>query len=292
MKTPNEITLWHDAKALEEIKKIYAKDLNENEFKVFLNIGKVTNLNPFLREIWAVKYGNNAASIFIGRDGYRKSAQAHHDYDYHIADAVYSNDSFEINDAIPKHSYSFRAGRGELVGAYCLVKRKGSSKPNYVFVELKEYSTGKSLWATKPSTMIKKVAEAQGLRMTFQELFAGTYDESENWNDGKVNKETGEITEKKPSIREIKGISKDQVIEITDLFIRVIKNEDPEAQKKIITENLKKMYKVEAISQLSLKQAENLIPRLQKRLKEKTKSVEAVEVVQKTFPGAIEVNES
>lgn len=48
---------------------------------------------------------------------------------------------------------------------------------------MSEYNTGRSVWAQKPSTMIKKVAEAQVLRMTFQELFAGTYDESEQWDD-------------------------------------------------------------------------------------------------------------
>ncbi len=39
------------------------------------------------------------------------------------------------------------------------------------------------VWVGKPATMIKKVAEAQGLRASFQELFAGTYEESENWKD-------------------------------------------------------------------------------------------------------------
>ena len=36
--------------------------------------------------------------------------------------------------------------------------------------------------------MIKKVAEAQGLRGSFQELFAGTYEESENWEADKPKK--------------------------------------------------------------------------------------------------------
>lgn len=52
---------------------------------------------------------------------------------------------------------------------------------------LTEYATGKSLWVTKPETMIKKVAEAQVLRMTFVEEFNGTYDESEEWDDKKIS---------------------------------------------------------------------------------------------------------
>lgn len=176
-----QLQIWTDAKALAEVKKIYAPALSENEWKVFYGIGKSTGLNPFLREIWAVKYGNAPASIFIGRDGYRKVAQSNPAYDYHIADAVYANDSFTVEGGEAKHLYNVK-DRGQLVGAYCIVQRKGSSKPVFTYVDLKEYTTGKSVWQSKPATMIKKVAEAQGLRMAFQALFAGTYEESEDWN--------------------------------------------------------------------------------------------------------------
>lgn len=178
-----EVSVWDKQGAIQEIKKIYGKDLSDGEFTTLVEIGKATNLNPFLREIWAVKYGNSAANIFIGRDGYRKRAQADADYDYHLVDAVYEKDEFKVTNGEIEHSYGL-TDRGKLVGAYCNVKRKSSSKPIYVFVDIKEYSTGKSLWnpqSGKPATMIKKVAEAQALRMAFQGLFGGTYDESENW---------------------------------------------------------------------------------------------------------------
>ena len=118
------------------------------------------------------------ATVFIGRDGYRKGAQGHGEYDYHQCDAVYENDIFEVQDGIVRHAYKLTQ-RGALIGAYCIAKRKTSSKPMYVFVELREYSTGKSIWSSKPATMIKKVAESQCLRACFQELFGGTYGEEE-----------------------------------------------------------------------------------------------------------------
>lgn len=175
----NAIQLWSDPSKTAEIKKLFAPTLTDTEFQIFMGIGKATKTNPFLKEIWAVKYGGKQASIFIGRDGYRKSAQAHEDYDYHIADAVYSLDKFTVKNGEIEHEYTF-PDRGVLVGAYCTVKRKSSSKPSFVYVDLKEYKgSDGSLWSSKPATMIKKVAEAQALRMTFQELFSGTYDESE-----------------------------------------------------------------------------------------------------------------
>lgn len=175
-------SIWEEPSSLDEIKQIYASNLSDGEWKTFVGIGKATNLNPFLREIWCVKYNNKVASIFIGRDGYRKNAQSHKDYDGHFVDAVYSEDDYRIDplDLSIHHAYNVKK-RGDVCGAYCLVYRKSISRPSYVYVDFKEYSTNMGLWTSKPATMIKKVAEAQALRMAFQELFAGTYDEVEQW---------------------------------------------------------------------------------------------------------------
>lgn len=184
------MNIWESSDDLKQIKEIYGKSLSAGEFNTLVQMGRATGLNPFLKEIWAVKYGDNPAQIFIGRDGYRKSAQRHPLYDYHVADAVYSADKFDVVNGEVSHKYNL-SNRGVLVGAYCTVQRKGSSRPTYVFVELKEYTTGKSLWnlqTGKPATMIKKVAEAQGLKSAFQELFAGTYSEHEQYEDA------GEVT--------------------------------------------------------------------------------------------------
>lgn len=175
----NQITLWEESASLAEIKSLFAPKLNALEFAAFVGMGKATDLNPFLREIWSIKYDERSpAQIFIGRDGYRKAAQRNPQYDYHQSDAVYSNDEFKVCNGEIQHSYNL-SERGRLIGAYCIVKRRNSSKPIYVFVALNEYTTGKSVWAAKPATMIKKVAEAQALRAAFQEQFAGTYHEDE-----------------------------------------------------------------------------------------------------------------
>ncbi len=169
---------WDCSNQLKTIKEIYGKKLSNEEFGVFVNLGKATGLNPFLREIWALKYGTEAASIFIARDGYRKSAQSNPNYDYHLTDAVYTNDNFKVINGEVYHEYCIK-DRGALAGAYCTVKRKSSSKAYFVYVELKEYDKNQSVWKDKKATMIKKVAEAQCLRMAFQELFAGTHSEDE-----------------------------------------------------------------------------------------------------------------
>ncbi|HMF72306.1 MAG TPA: phage recombination protein Bet [Flavitalea sp.] len=174
--------MWEDDTKVQEVRKLFAPSLTDLEFGFFVGMGKATNLNPFLREIWAVKYDKSqAAQIFIGRDGYRKAAQGHPEYDFHQSDAVYENDKFEVINGDVKHSYKL-TNRGKLIGAYCIAKRHKSSRPIYVFAELGEYSTGRSLWDAakgKPATMIKKVAESQCLRACFQDLLGGTYGEEE-----------------------------------------------------------------------------------------------------------------
>jgi len=179
--------IWEDEKQLEDLRKIFGGKLNEIEWKTFIGVGRATGLNPFTREIWAVKYQlDKPASIFIGRDGYRKAAQSNPLYDYHQVDAVYSGDDFQIINGEIHHSYKLKE-RGELVGAYCIVQRKGSSKPMYVFVERKEYDKKYENWQKMPATMLKKVAEAQALRMAFQEMFSGTYTEEEQWEQEQQN---------------------------------------------------------------------------------------------------------
>jgi phage recombination protein Bet len=171
-------TVWQKA---DIIRRTFAPTLTQPEFAMFVGLGKSLGANPFNREIWAVKYGNNPAQIFLGRDFYRRKAQEEPDYRGHQVDVVYSNDVYKVINGMPQHSYNLK-DRGKLVGAYCVVYRRGC-EPYPVFCEFQEYFAGgnakPNLWDKKPATMIKKVAEAQGLRGAFQGTFKGTYDESE-----------------------------------------------------------------------------------------------------------------
>lgn len=284
------VSMWEDNTKLDEIKKLFAPQLTNIEFESFIGLGKATGLNPFLKEMWAIKYGTSAAQIFIGRDGYRIAAQRHPKYDYHQCDAVYENDQFKVVQGEIAHSYSLK-DRGKLVGAYCIVKRKGAEKPIYVYVELSEYTTGKSLWnkeTGKPATMIKKVAEAQALRMAFQDILGGTYcqEEFDRADNGKVgqavsterkvsqterlkqvimpdtlDEETGEIIEPELKVhntgRDDISISDEQLDYISSLINE--KDFTPERLQKALT-----YYKVDDLESLTDSQARLFILQLSK----------------------------
>jgi phage recombination protein Bet len=270
------ITIWEDETKLNEIRKLFAPKLTPLEFQYFVRLGMETGLNPFMKELWAVKYGDSPAQIFIGRDGYRKSAQRYPDYNYHQCDTVYANDQFKIVRGEIEHSYTLQ-NRGELIGAYCIVKRRHSEKPIYVFVEFSEYSTDKSLWKTKPATMIKKVAEAQALRMAFQDLLGGTYCPEELEHSTTIEKPLQVIeghtqTEKLKSYLNISFAEPEEVINdeslITDEQINTIyeimsaKGFTEERTAKAIDYILKR-YKVDALTMLTTTQAQEFITKLE-----------------------------
>lgn len=174
------LMMWNDKAKLEEIRKIYAPKLSDGEFKTFVEMGIACGLNPFLREIWAVKYDQNAAGqIFIGRDGYRKIISRNENFDGLIVESVCANDEFNVDivKGEVKHIPRIK-DRGKLIGAYCIIYMKGIRIPYYVFVPIEEYDTGRSVWKDKKHTMIKKVAECQCIRMADQTC-ASTYSPEE-----------------------------------------------------------------------------------------------------------------
>jgi len=177
-KTKNAIAVWDN---LAEVRAQFAPTLTDKEFAFFVTLGKSLNANPFKREIWAVKYDKSQpASIFLGRDMYRRRAQEQEDYNGHVADSVYEKDTFKVVNGTPQHEYSL-VDRGRLLGAYCVAWKKGVEHPLFVYVKFDEYNKGFANWKSMPDTMIKKVAESQCLRAAWQGIFAGTYDESEQW---------------------------------------------------------------------------------------------------------------
>lgn len=180
------------------VKKIFAPKLTNDEFMIFYGMGKSLGANPFTREIWAVKYNENQPpQIFCGRDFYRRTAQEQQNYDGHIVNAVYESDGFTIKNGQPEHIVNSFKDRGNLVGAFCAVYKKGEKVPFFVTVRLDEYDKKQSNWKTMPETMIKKVAEAQALRGAYQGIFKGTYDESEQFDPKAINAESEELKLKK-----------------------------------------------------------------------------------------------
>ena len=128
-------------------------DVQRNQFAA---VAQAFGLNPFKREIYATTYrnkdGGTTMSIVTGYEVYLKRAEMNPNYN-----------GFETN---------FQVVNGEM-GCTCKVYRKDRTMPVTSTVWMSEYSTGRSLWASKPRMMLEKVAIATAFRRAFPCDFGG-----------------------------------------------------------------------------------------------------------------------
>lgn len=83
-----------------------------------------------------------------------------------------------VGKSAPVYEYD---KNGHVISCTITIKRKvdGYVGEYTATADLREYSTGKNLWATKPKTMLAKVAEMHALRSAFPEQMAKQYVEEE-----------------------------------------------------------------------------------------------------------------
>ena len=146
------------------IKSTVAKGTTDLELSYFLMTASQMNLNPFNKEVWCYKDSKGNLLVFAGRDGFLKIAQRDKHWNGIASSEVRQNDTFEID--IPagsvKHTFGIKA-RGEIVGAYAIVKPKGCDIATIEWGDYVTYNKGYNAWKTHPADMIKKVAEIRVL---------------------------------------------------------------------------------------------------------------------------------
>lgn len=149
--------------------------VTDQEVVMFLSLCKFQHLNPFLREAYLIKYGTSPATVVVGKDVLLKRAMRSEKFGGLSAGVIVVN----ANGEIEEREGTFVLPDENLVGGWAKVIIKGYEVPFYSSVSMKEYSTGKSNWLTKPATMIRKVAVAQALREAFPEEMSALYEQEE-----------------------------------------------------------------------------------------------------------------
>ena len=170
----------HYVVSFEDVRRFVCPKATEAECKIFLETCRAYRLNPFTKEAHLIHYDNKnddaASTIVLGKNCYLKLAEQHPQYDGFEAGLI-------LCDTKTGETYSREGSllyEGEtLLGGWAKVYRKDRSRPSYDEVRLAEYNTGKSLWASKPATMIRKVALVHALREAFPSIYGAVYDESE-----------------------------------------------------------------------------------------------------------------
>lgn len=129
---------------IETIKQTVCKGATDAQLKIFLEVCRVTTLNPFLREVWFVP----SVGIMAGRDGYLAIANRHPQFD----------------------GIETRVERDEKnvpIKAVCTVWRKDRAHPIICEAYYSEYRKSSGVWSQYPSAMISKVAEVLALKRSF-----------------------------------------------------------------------------------------------------------------------------
>lgn len=151
--------------------------VTDQEVMMFLSLCRFQKLNPFLREAYLIKYGNQPATIVTGKEAFMKRAMRSPNYAGQEAGVVVVNDE----TGMMENRVGTIVLEGEtLVGGWAKVYVKGWAQPLMVTVAFDEYCLKKdgkpaSNWAVKPATMIRKVALVQALREAFPEDLGGLY---------------------------------------------------------------------------------------------------------------------
>lgn len=174
--------------------------ITDAEYARFASLCQQNGLNPYAQEAKIIAKEGYATKILIGKDGYFRMADSNPDYDG-MEDGVIVKDKEGNIQEMPG---CFVPEGAELIGGWAKVYSKKRTYPKYVRVSLSEYNgSEKTLWATKPATMINKVAKCSALRDMFPQMFSGTYDESEY----------EKVTNSKENVNDAKQISLKEEVE-------------------------------------------------------------------------------
>jgi len=164
------------------------------EFKMFTELCKARKLNPFLNEAYIIKFGNQPATIVVGKDAILKRAINNKDFNGREQGVIVLKE----DGTIENRKGTFKLRDETLVGGWAKVYRKSWEHPTEITVSFDEVAQTKkdgslnSNWATKGATMVEKVALVRALRETFAEELGGMIDEDESWSNETLDRQSNQ----------------------------------------------------------------------------------------------------
>lgn len=170
-----------DRETIELLKRTIAQGTTDDEFALFVATCRRLGLDPFSRQIHAVKRWDARArrevmSIQVSIDGLRLAAQRTGEYAGQTVEEWCGADGVWRGVWLDKEPPA--AAR---VGVF----RKGFTEATYAvatyaeYAQLKKDGTPSSMWAKMPARMLLKCAEALALRKAFPAELSGVYSEDE-----------------------------------------------------------------------------------------------------------------
>ncbi|MGV3060654.1 phage recombination protein Bet [Streptococcus hyovaginalis] len=163
---------------------------SDEELAYFIAQAKAQNLNPFTKEIYFIKYGNQPAQIVTAKAAFEKKADSHPQFDGSESGVIY-----EQNGEIKRSNGAFIPKGADILGGWAKVYRKDRSHPTEIEVSFEEYDNSKirkegevnsygkpnkpNTWDNMPCVMIRKVALVTAYREAFPSELGNSYDADE-----------------------------------------------------------------------------------------------------------------
>ena len=220
---------------VELIKRTIAKGASDDELRMFIQVCKGAQLNPFLRQVhlvprWDNREGREVRSIQVSIDGFRSIAES--------SGAYAGNDDpiFEGEKEIEVPKGKDKTEKMIVPLAAKSVVRKIVQGAVYEFsatARWDEYYPGPKMgfqWHIRPHLMLGKCSEALALRKAFPKLLSGMYAQEEMDRTSQADAET-EKTQKGFSAL-MDAVEKSSITELEEYKAKITASDRYSAQQK------------------------------------------------------------
>jgi phage recombination protein Bet len=158
------LAVEYSREQIDLLKRTVANDLTDNEFALFLEVCKRSKLDPFRKQIYAIKRAGKV-SHQTSIDGFRVIAQRTGEYEGQLGPFWCGE------DGVWKEVW---LGNKPPAASKVGVLRKGFREACWGVARFASYAQ-QNLWQKMPEVMIAKCAEALALRKAFPEDLSGLY---------------------------------------------------------------------------------------------------------------------
>jgi len=161
------ITLWTPEQT-QLISTTIAPGCSNDELRLFAYACQRTGLDPFSKQIYAIKRGNKMV-IQAGIDGLRAIAERTGQLDG--SETYWCGEDGQWQDVWLSSKPP--------AAAKTIIHRKGATHPFVGVARFADFNAGQGLWSKMPATMIAKCSEAACLRKAFPADMSGVYSTDE-----------------------------------------------------------------------------------------------------------------